>query len=514
MEVALKPTKEIISEAKKLIDQQAFDAALDLLKPQLEQRPDNVRFHLLMARAATQAGELDLSTHSLNMAKSLGANSSQISKLSILLAIKKRAWHEVLELSESILTPEKQPGKAIFLGILQAFHALGLPDAEEAFTKTAADLYPQNTMYRAAYYQAICAHHAVTDLPALFERDIFDGEGRPENIIALMVYARDNGAFPERLIQLLQRAIAKWPDDQNVLLVWSNIRSSGLLLDDMPHVSVSTLDPQVAIPKLMQAYRPQLCLKPKLMTDESMQNLEKVLLQTFDTQSFKRPLVEDVTDSPHMISPVGSSGKTVLVFGGLRGRFGFPVGLLDMFFAARDVTAIYLKDTHRNLYLTGVDGLGATYFEFVESLKGMLDQIAGHQRLFSLGASGGGLGALNTAADLNVEAILLYSAATNASAEFLSKSGDVRARALQKRLTSIDPPQLLEPKARLRESGHSPKVQSCFSKEIEIDRLHSEDLRDLPNATITELVECETHPPFTELIVDQKYGAHLDWLIT
>ena len=184
-------------------------------------------------------------------------------------------------------------------------------------------------------------------------------------------------------------------------------------------------------------------------------------------------------------------------------RHGFPISVFNRTTSKVDR---FINGRAQGQPVSGTHSLE----EFVTSLKNLIATLPGHEELYVMGISGGGFGAMNVTADLQAKHLLLYSAATNATEPFLREIGDIRAAALQQRLKKIQPKELIDPKTRIMNAGHKPHINSYYSEGQYIDKLHSEDLLSLENATSEMIEECKVHIPFDHLIKSDLFDAQLD----
>lgn len=502
--------QDYASKAKALTVQGDHESAKAVLLEGISERPKSTLLHLDLVRNALASNDADRAETALEAAKELGADVEKTLALDLRLAIARQDWHATADLAQQCLELGILPVGAVFRQVIRSFRQTGQAAAEEEFTRAVAEKKPDVDSFVLAYYQAVCANRAMEDLPAFFEKRIFAGDGAPHEVLSILVYMRDHAGFSPQLSELLERARKKWPDHPSVKRVLAEVERSGFKAGEAVVIAVPEVSPTQSIPLLFDAYKVQLATRGSSKSPEELKLLRKAMEGQFAGKEFQRPLLVDDGTNPVLVSPPGPSGKTILIFGGLRGDVGFPLGMLDMYFATRGVTTVMLRDTHRDMYLTGASPNGATYSEFVTSLKNLIATLPGHEELYVMGISGGGFGAMNVTADLQAKHLLLYSAATNATEPFLREIGDIRAAALQQRLKKIQPKELIDPKTRIMNAGHKPHINSYYSEGQYIDKLHSEDLLSLENATSEMIEECKVHIPFDHLIKSDLFDAQLD----
>lgn len=510
MNASPSPVQQAIANANGLAQNGEIASAFERLTSALENWPKNIALHLAIGKTALISGDTEAAQASLQTAQKLGAPAKRLTRLQLNIAIEQADWPQVIALARQQIDMGIAPGGKLFERIILAHRELGLLAEEEEITKMASDLWPEQVRFRMSYYQALCANRALTDLPALFERNIFNGNGHPSEIVAITMYMRDNGTLPMSIIQLLQRAHEAWPEHPDVTRVWDEVYRLGYLGEAAAVVEVPDGLPDQSIDFLFDAYSMQLASRGNTRSPSALAKLQRAIEMDFVGKTLKRPILRDDAAAPVLISPAGRTGKTVFVFGGLRGGIGFPPCLFDMYFAEQDATTVVFRDTHRDMFLTGAAPTGDTYLQFVQGAAKLLSAIPGHRQLYVIGISGGGFGALNIAADLKAQGVLLYAAATNASKAFLSEIGDVRAASLQQKLQRIEPADLVTPKTRIDAAGHKPKISAYYPEGRAIDKQHASDLLTLPNTKVQMIKECSTHIPFDHLILEGRFSDQLE----
>lgn len=207
-----------------------------------------------------------------------------------------------------------------------------------------------------------------------------------------------------------------------------------------------------------------------------------------------RPVITNWGDRVEVVSSAPSpSGDVFLLFSGFAHHTGFvPVELIDRFLAGHGASMIRLVDASGNLYQNGISqlapNLDTTIFKLKEIIKGL-----GANRIFTIGTSGGGFGALRYGIELNAENILLYSPPTNLQMSFLRENNDFRARAVIRRVNRDLTPEQLDMYALLKNSPHKPRIDAYFSADNPGDRAQVMNIADLPNVYSHQIEGVEDH---------------------
>src|SRR5690606_15159929 len=126
-----------------------------------------------------------------------------------------------------------------------------------------------------------------------------------------------------------------------------------------------------------------------------------------------------------MVSGEDRTRGTVFFFSGLREQVWMPAHVLDVFFAALGLRAVFLRDSGRLLFLGEAPGLGHGVDGIAVSLRAM----AGPGPTCTMGISGGGVPALAYAGPLAAERSLVFSTPSTLDPDVLERMGDRRARA-------------------------------------------------------------------------------------
>jgi len=169
------------------------------------------------------------------------------------------------------------------------------------------------------------------------------------------------------------------------------------------------------------------------VTDNTEREICKQMLEAIPPISeHHRTLVSNFPKNQGWVIGAGDNSiGTVIVFTGMAGRAGIHNTFFDSYFAALNLDAIFLRDTDRNTYLGGVNGLGSTAEEMTERLI----ELSPSEPLYCVSFSGGSFGALGCCLNTKLKSVVMFSPYT-----YLFSSNKAHASAmsyLQKNYKSV-----------------------------------------------------------------------------
>lgn len=151
-------------------------------------------------------------------------------------------------------------------------------------------------------------------------------------------------------------------------------------------------------------------------------------------RNLKRPVRLEALSAEVQISRSTTSRCVALVFLGLANRAMLPIGVFDRFFAALDISVLYIRDNRRLLGNAGIETLGSSFEDTIHGLRKLISDLGG-QRCITVGSSAGGYPAIRYGLELEAEKILCFSGPTNLTAEFLANDG--RGAIVSRRLQTL-----------------------------------------------------------------------------
>ena len=194
-----------------------------------------------------------------------------------------------------------------------------------------------------------------------------------------------------------------------------------------------------------------------------------------------------------IVSPERTSNKLVIIFTGLTGKVsGFPIALVDMYFASKNISTIVVDDSSRNLFLGGIKSLGNSLQDSVEKLT----EYCKGKDVYVMSNSAGGMAAIKYATLLNAKTALCFGGQTNITTSYLRSINDNRGGVIVRRLNSSFSKQLLDSKFALNHSGESLKVMLCYGELHEQDAAHANNLADTSNVFLKPLKHFGRHDAF------------------
>jgi tetratricopeptide (TPR) repeat protein len=198
--------------------------------------------------------------------------------------------------------------------------------------------------------------------------------------------------------------------------------------------------------------------------------------------ALKRPVVTD-DGAADVIVGEGVRKTAVLVFTGLADRMVMPLPLFDRYLAELDLTAVFLRDSKRLGYFTGVASLG-DYDETIAALKDRLADM-GVTRVHTLGNSAGGMGAVSYGLDLNANQVLGFSAPVS----LLDKVAQIdrRTAVFNERLMKYVPEPRRDLRARIEAHAGDTHVHLYYGEEMPEDRFHAAALEGARNVHLHPL---------------------------
>lgn len=181
----------------------------------------------------------------------------------------------------------------------------------------------------------------------------------------------------------------------------------------------------------------------------------------------------------------------VFVFTAMNDAFGIPLSIFDRYLAALGVSAVYLKDFNRLLYLRGVRSLGSDYQTTVAALRGILDRLR-VQELYVFGHSSGGFAAIRYGVELRACRIVCFSTATRISAELVPQFRRSR-RITTKRYLASATSDMCDLKPFLQNKRHASEIRLYYADGDEFDRAEALHLEGLEGVSLHQVAGVSKH---------------------
>jgi pimeloyl-ACP methyl ester carboxylesterase len=198
---------------------------------------------------------------------------------------------------------------------------------------------------------------------------------------------------------------------------------------------------------------------------------------------------------------VGAS-TVLFAFTGMFGGLGMPLPLLHRWFGQVGAHVVYLRDSPRQAYNEGIRSLAPDYNGTLDALRRIARDLAA-SRIVCYGNSSGGYGALRYALDLPAEAVLVFGAMTNLSAEFVNSEAFARYR--------FNPGPDLRPL--YLAADRRPYVHILYGADNEIDAMQAGNFAGIPGVTLEAVPEWKGHDVFVQVIAEGRLPTLLRALV-
>lgn len=223
----------------------------------------------------------------------------------------------------------------------------------------------------------------------------------------------------------------------------------------------------------------------------------------------RRPLLVDRPEAEVQVAAGAHGSDAVVVFTGLADRVAVSLEVLDRFFAARGLTAVYCRDLDRLLGTRGILSLGANVAETAGALRALLDR-HGAARTLVMGNSAGGFTAIRYGLLLGASTILSFAGPTNATRAFLERIGDRRGAGVGERLERLVPAGELDLAAFVGAAPTGTQVQLHYGGAMPEDSQHADHLRGLAAVSLVPDPLFDKHHILIPLMLDGRFEELLD----
>ncbi|GEM_PF-4927092 len=227
--------------------------------------------------------------------------------------------------------------------------------------------------------------------------------------------------------------------------------------------------------------------------------LEKFFELLPKPEARQRPIVKD-DGSELLVSDKTASGITVVVFTGLADKVMVNIPVLDAYFAKLGYAAIYLRDFERKLYLNGISSLAPDRSGTLSVIEDKLARL-NTKRVICYGSSGGSFGALRYGIELQAEKIICFSGITNIQLPFLPMSIPHNTRGFLKRMNKLFSDVELDTLPWIQSARVKPPIDLWYCEHSEIDCLHAEHLKPLPQVQLHKVLNNDTHNSVVPVIM-------------
>lgn len=222
--------------------------------------------------------------------------------------------------------------------------------------------------------------------------------------------------------------------------------------------------------------------------------------------AMSRPIMVDDKRADAIVAQAAGANTGVMVFTGASDQCDLPLAVFDRYLAALGITAFYLKDFERLLYLNGVRSLGTSRTATLAALRQMQDLLA-VERWCTIGSSDGGYAAIRYGVALGVERILCFDAPTHWAPDF--DEFPVLSRRLAARFSRQD----IDLKAYLATEQYSSEIVMCYGDKSPRDRAHASHLSGCKGVTLHPEPEVSDHGVLRWLALNKDLLAMLRGLL-
>jgi len=217
---------------------------------------------------------------------------------------------------------------------------------------------------------------------------------------------------------------------------------------------------------------------------------------------------DDLTKEVQVVARPGADTVVLLFCGGSPYHLGLPVALEHRWHGNLNASLIYLRDFQRCSYLRGLTSIGTSREATLAELRRIIASI-GARRIVCYGTSAGMFGALNYGLELEAEAVLGMSGATNLTTKFAASSPWEKYGKYAER-----PNAALDMRPLYASADRPPRVKLVYGQDNWDDRIQAEHMRGLSCVQLYPLEFCGEHNSIIEAILRGQFEDLLHWLVS
>jgi tetratricopeptide (TPR) repeat protein len=195
-----------------------------------------------------------------------------------------------------------------------------------------------------------------------------------------------------------------------------------------------------------------------------------------------RPVVVDEEEADVLVAECVGARTVVIVFTGTNDRVWLPLPMFDRYLAALGVSAVYLKDFRRLLFMQGVQSLGDSYNAAISALRRIQRGLKA-KRICAFGHSGGGRAAIRYGLELGAARIVSIAGATG-PAPCLNPAAYPRDQIIQARTLQHVPADMLDLKPFLQQRPSRAKITLVYGVDSASETASARYLEDLPSVRL------------------------------
>lgn len=206
------------------------------------------------------------------------------------------------------------------------------------------------------------------------------------------------------------------------------------------------------------------------------------------------------TKNSIIFSPQSNDAKgTIICFTGLALKTMIPIEIIDRFFAALNLNAIYLLDISKTLYLDGINGYSDSIDTAVKHLESILKQ-QGTKDIYTLGTSAGGMASIIYANKLRAKASLAFSPLSS-----LTTSSETRAKVLIKRMKNNFSKEELNIDYYLTDNNSSVPIEIFYADDMSLDTMQAQPYLTIENICVNKILNSDRHDSLTTLLERENF---------
>jgi tetratricopeptide (TPR) repeat protein len=358
------------------------------------------------------------------------------------------AWAVVGQLSQFLNAHDETASGESYLRLAQACWQLRDVDAADAAARCALAVDP--SLVDACVLQAwVAAERGDAATAIACYRRLIELNPDTARWVLKLVQLLNWQGFVEEAVDVLRKAVARWPADPSVTLFMEN---SGLAAA----VHVDAAEPE----------------------DVELQRLADAAPEA---RHRRRHLLDNDPRSD-VLTAVAGTDSAVLIFTGSNDGIAMPLRIFDAYMAVLPITCIYVKDFRRLRYLRGIRSLGGDYASTVAALRKTLHDL-GVKHLCTLGNCDGGVGAIRFGVDLGAERILAFETPTHLPSEDGMRFEQGR-NFKRRRLNEEVPAEFSDLQRFLACRHYSSRIDVYYAQDNQRDRLHAAHLEGLPGVAL------------------------------
>jgi tetratricopeptide (TPR) repeat protein len=485
---ALRMLAARIAEAEGRADDAAesYHQAVDALRAETERFPDSPQRTLALARALAKCGEADAAAAAFALARERGADPVATLRAERGLALSRKDWTSLGRVTEQLIGAQDEPGADDFVALAAARRRSGDPDGAAAAAARALERDPANV--------------TAANVAAWAALRLGDAEGAIAQYRRLAQLAPDNPNWSFQCVRMLvmigrvgeaarelDAALPRWPND-------ASLRAYALNLGFRSPEQLAPIPPDSS--------------GIAGIRDRELRQLRD---RTPADPELRRPVITDDKARDVIVAEMPGASVAVLVFTGLNDVMSMPLPLFDRYLAALGVSAIYLKDFRRLLYLRGIVSLGEDYPATIAALEERCRRL-GAKRLCTIGNSAGGYAAVSCGIELGADRMVSVAGETHL-AQAPAAPWEHGYTVIRKRIYSAISKEEMDLRRILTAAPFSGSVELVYPDGLPRDQAQAMYLAGVPGVTLHPVAGCGDHNLLSWLALHADLRAMLAELL-